>query len=144
MGEAAASATTGAEGGADLAQTAGDAATGAESASAALSGTSAADAEVDAAARARFYCFGWVHGPEFSTDCYRTSAECERERLEMKQGSRDVMPGCSVTEGAWCTRVARKPNTSTRERCFGGAENCRRYESFVQGNGHTTTGCTAK
>ncbi|MFO0570333.1 MAG: hypothetical protein U0263_32120 [Polyangiaceae bacterium] len=93
---------------------------------------------------ATFHCFGWVHGPEFSMDCFRTHATCEKARRDMKAGARDVLPECSTNEGAWCTKVGRGSAKGGTERCFGSLGNCRRYESYVQGNGLVTSGCEEK
>lgn len=118
------------------------------SASASPSSSSAAPAPASAAApatgsagaRSDFHCFSWVHGPDFSTDCFRGAAICDRERIAMKEGARDTME-CSKVKGASCTRVSRPPTPGDSERCFGDANNCERYRAYVQGNGLTVTPC---
>jgi hypothetical protein len=94
--------------------------------------------------RARFRCFGWVHGPQSSTDCFRTQWECDHERLKMKAGSRDVLPACKATDGAWCTKVGRNLIKKSQERCFGSAYYCDQYVRYVRGNGLVTTDCAER
>ena len=107
-------------------------------------GVGAPDAATGPKRRTRFHCFGWVHGPDHATDCFRSAAKCEKARLDMKKGARDVFPRCDVDEGAWCTRVGRGSGPKADERCFGSANDCARYEGYVQGNGLTTTGCVER
>lgn len=91
--------------------------------------------------RARFLCFSWVHGPDFSTDCFRSSKECEAERRHMKDGARDTTPTCRAVEGASCSVVTRPPAKAANEHCFGSASNCERYRAYVTGNGLTASPC---
>jgi len=114
------------------------------SSSAAAPEPPASAAVVDAGAaapRADFHCFSWIHGPQFSTDCYRGPDVCERERLAMKNGARETTPGCEKVAGASCTRVSRPPAPGDSERCFASANACARYRAYVQGNGLTVTPC---
>jgi hypothetical protein len=80
-----------------------------------------------------FSCFHWVHGPQFSTDCYESAAQCEQTRAEM---SRDSTP-CEPAEHASCTRLAR----SGEQRCFGDPGACERYRSYIAGNGLDSSAC---
>jgi hypothetical protein len=91
-------------------------------------------------ARATFHCFSWIHGPEFSTDCYRDAAKCETERKAMEDGARQTR-ACQAVAGASCTSVGRR-KMKKEERCFGNANNCERYRAFVTGNGLDVTACT--
>jgi hypothetical protein len=97
---------------------------------------------VDSGPRATFHCFAWVHGPQFSTDCYRTAALCETERKSMEDGARPTRP-CEKVTGASCTMVGRR-KMKKQERCFGDPNNCERYRAFVTGNGLDVTACTNK
>ncbi len=92
--------------------------------------------------RAEFHCFAWVHGEEFSTDCYRAAAKCETERKAMEAGARPTRP-CEQVAGASCTMVGRR-KMKKEERCFGDPNNCERYRAFVTGNGLDVTACTDK
>jgi len=96
----------------------------------------------DSGPRATFHCFNWIHGPEFSTDCYRTAETCEVERKSMEAGARPTQP-CKTVTGASCTMVGRR-KMKKEERCFGDANNCERYRAFVTGNGLDVTACTNK
>lgn len=109
-------------------------------ASAEPAASAAAPGAGSAAARAEFHCFSWVHGPEFSTDCFRSAAICDKERIAMKEGARDTTE-CSKVKGASCTRVSRPPAPGDSERCFGNANNCERYRAYVRGNGLTVAPC---
>lgn len=116
-------------------------ASAADTTSAAPPGPEAApEPSTSAAGGATFHCFSWVHGMEFSTDCYRTAAECSRERQEMRKGARDTTE-CRTVQGGACTRVSRPPAPGDHERCFASAGNCERYRAYVQGNGLTVTPC---
>ena len=95
-----------------------------------------------AGTRAEFHCFAWIHGAEFSTDCYRTAATCETERKAMEAGARPTRP-CEKVTGASCTMVGRR-KMKKEERCFGDPNNCGRYRAFVTGNGLDVTPCTDK
>ena len=97
---------------------------------------------VDSGPRAEFHCFSWIHGPDFSTDCYRTAAKCESERKAMEAGARPTRP-CEKVAGASCTMVGRR-KMKKEERCFGNPNNCERYRAFVTGNGLDVTACTNK
>lgn len=97
---------------------------------------------VDSAPRAAFHCFSWIHGPEFSTDCYRTAEKCETERKRMEAGARPTQP-CKKDIGASCTMVGRR-KMKKEERCFGDPNNCERYRAMVTGNGLDVTACTNK
>jgi hypothetical protein len=90
--------------------------------------------------RGEFHCFAWIHGEEFSTDCYRTAAKCETERKAMEAGARPTRP-CETIAGASCTMVGRR-KMKKEERCFGDPNNCERYRAFVTGNGLDVTACT--
>ena len=90
-----------------------------------------------------FQCFSWVHEAEFSTDCYRDAAECDRERRAMEGGARDTTV-CRPAEHASCLRIGRLPGPATLERCFADIEACNRYSSFVQRNGHRVTVCAER
>ncbi len=92
--------------------------------------------------RDTFHCFAWVHGPEFSTDCYRSAALCETERTSMEAGARPTRP-CETVRGASCTKVGRR-KMKKEERCFGDPNNCERYRAFVTGNGLDVTACSEK
>lgn len=96
----------------------------------------------DAGPRATFHCFAWVHGPQFSTDCYRTAAKCETARKAMEDGARPTQP-CEQVVGASCTSVGRR-KMKKEERCFGDPNNCERYRAYVTGNGLDVTACTNK
>jgi hypothetical protein len=68
------------------------------------------------------YCFSWVHGSKFSTDCYRTRAQCRAERIEWAISNHDTLE-CEKRDHAACTTVIR----DGAERCFGDSDNCTRY-----------------
>lgn len=87
------------------------------------------------------YCFSWVHGPDFSNDCYRTKKECDDANLSMQRGSRPTTK-CTPESGGSCTTVSRPPDPSATQRCFGDHANCERYRGYVTGNGLTTTVCS--
>jgi hypothetical protein len=80
-----------------------------------------------------YSCFHWVHGPDFSTDCYESAAKCEQVRAEM---GRDSIP-CEPAEHVACTRLAR----SGEERCFGDLGACERYRAYIAGNGLDSGPC---
>ncbi|MBL8683800.1 MAG: hypothetical protein JNK05_31800 [Myxococcales bacterium] len=91
--------------------------------------------------RGAFHCFHWVHGQDFSTDCFRTVASCDRARVEMQRGHRDTT-ACAPVEHAYCTATSRPPAAASRsERCFGSAGNCERYRAYVRGNGLVADAC---
>jgi hypothetical protein len=85
-----------------------------------------------------FHCFAWIHGPSFSTDCYRTEAECQAERARMEGGARPTIP-CKTMVHASCAVFP-----DGQERCFGDAANCARYRAFVAKNGHPTGECATR
>lgn len=142
-GEPASPGATAADSGAPAAAPGGDASAAGTGAAAAPGPGGSSSAGVAAGGRATFHCFSWVHGPEFSTDCYRTAAECDREQLSMKNGARDTT-GCQPVQGAVCTRVSRPPDPADHERCFSDAGRCAHYQAFVTGNGHAVTPCVAR
>lgn len=96
----------------------------------------------DGVPRATFQCFAWIHGPEFSTDCYRTAEKCEVARKTMAAGARQTAP-CKTVTGASCASAGRR-KMRKEEHCFGDAANCERYRAFVTGNGLDVTACTNK
>lgn len=96
----------------------------------------------DSGPRSTFQCFAWIHGPEFSTDCYRTAEKCEVAKKTMAAGARDTQP-CKAVVGASCTSVGRR-KMKKEEHCFGDAANCERYRAFVTGNGLEPTACVNK
>lgn len=89
-----------------------------------------------------FHCFAWIHGPQFSTDCYRSAALCETERKAMEAGARPTRP-CEQVQRASCTMVGRR-KMKKEERCFGDQNNCERYRAFVTGNGLDVTACSER
>jgi hypothetical protein len=80
-----------------------------------------------------YFCFQWVHGPDFSTDCYESAVLCEQTRAEM---GRDSIP-CEAAERVSCTTIAR----SGELRCFGDLGNCGRYRNYIAGNGLESSPC---
>ena len=97
-----------------------------------------------ASASSAFHCFGWIHGPDFSDDCYRSASACADAAGEAQQGARPTRP-CRPVATAYCTDVSRPPDTPTAfERCFERAIECERYRSFVGRTAHVTTACAAR
>jgi hypothetical protein len=88
---------------------------------------------------AGFRCFSWAHERDFSTDCYRTRAECAAAVISMKEGAR-LPTECESREHASCTTL----KGSKDERCFGDAANCGRYRAFVGRNHIETSGCVPR
>lgn len=87
----------------------------------------------------QFHCFAWVHGPEFSTDCYRSPELCEQARKKMEAGARPTRP-CERVAKVSCTAVGRGISKK-EEHCFGDANNCERYRAYVTGNGLSALAC---
>ncbi len=98
--------------------------------------TSAEPSAVTSGSGARVYCFNWVHQMSFSTDCYRSLAECKTERAHAVLGHRDSTP-CEPNAHALCTTLARDGT----ERCFGALDSCIRYRRYVRGEGLETGDC---
>ena len=88
-----------------------------------------------------YHCFSWIHGPQFSRDCYPSRAECERARLSMQGGARPTTPACERAERVSCVRLSMPPDPTEQERCFADAAACGRYRAFVQKTGHRVTAC---
>ncbi len=86
-------------------------------------------------------CFHWVHLSAFSTDCFRSRAECESERKQMTMGHRDTTP-CEATSRASCTVVG--DADAGHERCFGGAGDCGRFRVMLARQGTQTTDCAER
>ncbi len=87
-------------------------------------------------------CFHWAHGTAFSTDCFRSRAECESERKQMAMGQRDTSP-CEAASRASCTIVGGQAGEG-RERCFGSNGDCGRFRVMLAGQGVQTTDCSKR
>jgi hypothetical protein len=104
------------------------------------SDASALGASAEAAAPGppfRGYCFGWVHLGDFSTDCYRSRAECVADRRQMGIGGHVLTAPCQKTDHATCTTIL----GDGKERCFGNFNNCIRYRKYVAKMGVETSWC---
>lgn len=87
-------------------------------------------------------CFHWAHGPAWSTDCFRSRAECESERKRMAMGHRDTSP-CEAALRASCTLVGSEAGDG-HERCFGTNGDCGRYRVMLARRGAQTTECVER
>jgi hypothetical protein len=88
------------------------------------------------------FCFQWIHLSAFSTDCFRSRAECESERKQMAMGHRDTSP-CEATSRASCTVVVGEADES-HERCFGSTGDCGRFRVMLGRQGTKTTDCAER
>jgi hypothetical protein len=84
-------------------------------------------------------CFHWVHLSAFSTDCFRSRAECESERKQVAMGHRDASP-CEAASRASCTVVGGEANEG-HERCFGSKGDCGRFRAMLGRQGTQATDC---
>jgi hypothetical protein len=85
------------------------------------------------------YCFSWVHLAAFSTDCFRSRAECESQRKQMAMGARDTAP-CQAASRASCTVVG----DEAHEHCFGSNGDCGRYRMMLARRGIQSTDCVER
>ncbi len=83
---------------------------------------------------APFHCFGWAHGPDHSTDCYRTAEACDTARAGT---GRRKGPPCRPEGMATCTTMV----ASGSERCFGHVAHCEAYRAMVAGRDLETGRC---
>ena len=113
----------------------------AASSASASAAVSASAGDSPSSPEAGFHCFSWVHGAQFSTDCYPSFAECEKERLGMSGGARPTTPRCEKAAHVSCVRLSMPPDTTEKERCFEDAAACGRYRAFVLKSGHRVTAC---
>lgn len=82
------------------------------------------------------HCFSWVHGAEFSTDCYPTPQACDTARAATDRMSQP----CRPTERVVCTTLS----ASHKTRCFGDMANCERYRTYTSDNGLSSNTCTQR
>ena len=82
------------------------------------------------------YCFSWVHLRDFSTDCFRSRAQCDTAQRQFAVGNRDTRT-CERRVHATCTRVTRDGT----ERCFGDFDNCIRFRKHLAHLGTETSHC---
>ena len=81
-------------------------------------------AEATSVSSAAFHCYSWIHGPAFSTPCFRARPACDAAAQSMTDSGRDVIP-CEAQASAWCALVG-------EERCFQTGGDCARYiEAFA-------------
>lgn len=79
---------------------------------------------------ASVFCFSWVHGPDASTDCYATQAECSSQRAGV--GTNRLPTPCSRATDTACTMVSRPDRGPEKSlRCFGNLPLCEAYRHFL-------------
>ena len=86
-----------------------------------------------------FNCFAWVHGAEFSTDCYRSAETCEAERDRMHGV---LTRACEPSAHASCAVVA--PGERDLERCFEDERACSRYRAMLTSRGIASGPCEGR
>lgn len=80
-----------------------------------------------------WFCLSWVHGDLFSVDCYPTYKQCGAAQRELREGDALVIVPCQARkQAASCVAVYDQDKAETR--CFGTAQFCENYGSYVAGN----------
>jgi hypothetical protein len=51
-----------------------------------------------------WHCLGWIHGPDFGSQCFRSAAQCEAGRRRWKAGSRPTTDCDNQVGAAYCVK----------------------------------------